>query len=120
MLSSLLGNERVPIDQTANALRDLIGDAGDDHAGIAVADQDNVLQILRCQIVYDRLDSLGEPGGFGIAGPVAGDRRCVHNVAGGSDRRRRRLKLRAGVPSAMDKHVSCHLAFLPEALALLV
>ena len=103
-------------EKLANALRHLIGDAGDDHAAIAVTHKDDVLQIFLRQIIDDRLDRLGEPNGFGITRPVAGNRRRVHLVARRADRSRGRLKLCASVPSAVDKHISRHIAFLPLVL----
>jgi hypothetical protein len=79
-----------------------------------VADEDDVLEILRNQIVDDRLDRVGKADRLGVARPVAGDRRRMHFVAGGADRRRGRLKLGAGMPGAMNKHVSRHRVLLPK------
>jgi len=110
---AIVRDEGVPVDQAADAVGNLVGDTSDYHAAIAVTHKDDVIQIFLGQIIYDRLDRFLQADGFGIARLVAGDRRRVDLVAGCADRSRGRLKFGAGMPSAVDEHISRHVAFLP-------
>src|SRR5665213_2762091 len=47
------GHEGVEIDQRLDAVRHAVGDAGDDHAAIGMADQDDVVQLLRFDAADD-------------------------------------------------------------------
>jgi len=111
---AVIGNERVPVDQAADAVGDAVGDAGDDHAAIAVADEDNVFQIILDQIIGNGFDGLGEAAGFLVARFVAGDGRGVNLMTGRADRGRGRFELFAGVPGTVNKHVGRHVNLLPE------
>ncbi len=101
---AIVRHERIPVDQPADPLGHPVGDPGDDHAAIAVPGQDDVTEVVLDEIIDDRLDGLRKTGRLGVARPVALDGGGQHLVAGRSDRRRRRLEFRAGVPGAMNKH----------------
>ena len=53
---SVVGHERIEIDQLRDAVPRAVGDAGRDHAAIAVADQRDVAQILVLDDVENVLD----------------------------------------------------------------
>src|SRR5262249_40766450 len=110
------GNERVPVDEPADALRDAVGDPRDDHAAIAVADQDDVLEIVLDQIVDDGLDGLGQPGGPGIAWAIAPDGGRERGVTGRLDPGRHGSELRAGVPRAVNEHIRTHHDLLADSM----
>src|SRR5215468_6962470 len=48
---TIVWNEGVPIHKTADPVLNSVGDAGDDHAAIAVADEDDVSEIVLDQVI---------------------------------------------------------------------
>src|SRR5215831_11242611 len=42
----VIGDKGVPIDEAPDAVRDSIGDPGNDHAAVAVADEDGVRNVI--------------------------------------------------------------------------
>ena len=105
---AVVGDKRVPVHQAADAVGGAVGDAGDDHAAVAVAHQHDVAQIVAGEVIDDRVDGFVQPGLLGIAWPVAGDSWRVDLMAGRADRRRRRFEFFAGMPRAVNEDVSRH------------
>src|SRR5262249_47804246 len=50
---TIVRNERVPIHKTADPVLKSVGDAGDDHAAIAVADENDISEIVLDQVIDD-------------------------------------------------------------------
>ncbi len=53
---AVLRHQRVEIDEVREALRHPVGDAGHDHAAVALAGQDHIVQVLIAKQVDDVLD----------------------------------------------------------------
>ena len=104
-------DEGVEVDQPRDAARHPLGDAGDDHSGGAVADEDHVVQALEDQGVDDVVDvgsevharmrevrALTEPG----------QRRGVHLVARLPEKRGELAPTPAAQPCGMNQHERGH------------
>ena len=81
--SPFSGSKRVEVDQVLDAAGHAVGHAGDDHAAVTVADQDNVVQIFPQDDVDDVLNvrvevnvGAGEIGMFTLAGERRAIRPC--------------------------------------------
>ena len=81
-----------------------------------MSEENDVFQILLGEKIDERFDSVGQADGFLVARPVAGKRRGMHLMAGGANRGGSGFELGAGVPGAVNKHVSRHAEILPDAV----
>jgi hypothetical protein len=112
IIRSFPGVGGVEVDELADPVGGQVGGAGDDHAAVAVAHEDHVVQPL---VVQDGGDIAGvEVEVDGRADEVrplaeAGQRRRVHLVAGGPQEPGHALVAPAAVPPAVHQYVRRHI-----------
>jgi hypothetical protein len=105
---AVLGQEGVEIDDVADPRRKAVGDTGDHHAAVGMADQDEVAERLALDGAADVLDVGGE---VDVAAeqmaPLAeaGERGRVDPVSGAAERLGDRRPGHAAAPGAVHDHV---------------
>ena len=82
-----------------------------DFLAVAVTHQSHVMQVVMLEERDKRIDRIGQAdGGTVVVGPVAGQRRAVHDVTALSQVLGRRLHFSACMPGAMNDHIRiCHI-----------
>src|SRR5262249_18944649 len=105
---AVVGDERVPVDETPDPVLDSIGNASDNHAAVAVADEDNLPKAILDQVIDDRLCSLGEPDGPRISRTITLDRGGEGLVTSRPDQCCDWLQLLSRVPCAVNEDISRH------------
>ncbi len=101
----------VEVDAVAGALRRAVGDAGDDHPAIGMADQDRIAQILPEQQVDDIVDMRIEIDAvMDLVGMLAhsGQRRRIDDVPPGLEQPRHWLVAPTAMPAAVDQNKCRH------------
>src|SRR5262245_45700238 len=59
-------DERVPVHEAPDSAWEGVGDAGDHHAAVAVADKNNVPEVVHYHVVNNRANRLGQSNGLRI------------------------------------------------------
>jgi hypothetical protein len=110
----VIGDEGIPINESAYAVRQPVSNRGYDHATVTVPNEDNVLKFVLVEKLNDRFNRLGQSDVLHIAWTIAFHRGCMHDVARRSDRFGYGFELVTCMPRPVYEHIGTHVELPPD------